>query len=143
MELQHKIGDNRAKHIMSVASMCYTIAKEKGLEELDCKKAFMVGYLHDVGYAFSKYNKEHPTVGCELLELCGDISDEILNAIKYHGTPDTNQTTLLQILNEADMQVNGLGEVVSICERIEDIGNRYGIQSSEYLNACKIANQIL
>jgi len=140
MTLPHKLSDNRAKHIMSVAALCYKIAHENGFVEADCKKAFVVGYLHDIGYAFSSCNAEHPTIGGELLELCG-VSKDVIDAVRYHGVPNVPQNRFLQILNQADMQVNGAGEVVSVTERLEDIGTRYGFESTEYLTSCTIVNQ--
>ena len=139
MELEHKIPDNRAKHIMSVASLCYEIGKKQGLQEQECKKAFLIGYLHDIGYAFSKKNKGHPIIGYDLLKLCGDISDDILNAIKDHGDPNKEQTKFLSIINQADMQINGKGDRVTVIERLDDIGERYGFDSTEYINAYQVA----
>lgn len=139
MELKHKIPDNRAKHIMSVASLCYEIAKKQGLQERECRKAFLIGYLHDIGYSFSKENKDHPIIGYNLLKLCGDISDDILNAVKDHGDPNKEQTKFLLILNQADMQIKGDGNRVTVIERLDDIGERYGYDSTEYINARQVA----
>ena len=45
------ISNDRMKHILGVARQCYKLAKEKyKLSEDDSRKAFMLGYLHDVGY---------------------------------------------------------------------------------------------
>ena len=40
MELEHKIPDNRAKHIMSVASLCYEIAKNKVCKNKNARRPF-------------------------------------------------------------------------------------------------------
>ena len=98
----------------------------------------MIGYLHDIGYSFSRENKEHPIIGYNLLKLCGDISDDILNAIKDHGDPNKEQTKFLLIINQADMQINGKGDRVTVIERLDDIRERYGY-STEYINARQVA----
>ena len=56
-----------------------------------------------------------------------------------HGNPNSNYSSLyLKILNMADMQIDKYGNNVSYDERIEDIKQRYGINSIQYTNSQKI-----
>ena len=134
------ISNDRMQHILSVARQCYQIAKNKyHLEETDCKKAFMIGFLHDVGYEFSEYNLEHPEKGMLLVkETLGIELPEIL----LHGDPDAEQTLFLSILNEADLTVDSKGNVVSVEERLQDIVSRYSEDALEYLKPLRLAKKL-
>ena len=134
------ISNDRMHHILSVARQCYQIAKNKyHLEEADCRKAFMIGFLHDVGYEFSEYNFEHPEKGRELiLETLGVDLPEV----QQHGDPDAEQTIFLSILNEADLTVDSKGNVVSVEERLQDIVSRYSEDALEYIKPLTLAKKL-
>ena len=53
------ISDNRLRHSIGVARKAYQIAKDMGKDEDFCRKMFMLGYIHDIGYEFSKTQSEH------------------------------------------------------------------------------------
>lgn len=135
-----QITENKMKHILTVARQCYEIAKNKyKLEESDCQKAFMIGYLHDIGYEFSSLAVNHPEIGFLVVKqtLGVDIPE-----IRDHGNPDCEQDTFLAILNEADLTVNAYGDVISVNSRLEDIKARYGATSAQYINALKLATKM-
>ena len=134
------ISNDRMLHILSVARQSYQIAKNKyHLNEEDCKKAFVIGFLHDIGYEFSEYNLEHPEKGRELiLETLGVDLPEI----QEHGNPDTEQTLFLSILNEADLTVDSKGNIVSVEERLNDIKSRYSEDALEYLKPLHLAQKL-
>lgn len=61
------ISEARLHHILGVARKSYKIAKEMGYDERFCRRCFMLGWIHDVGYEFSEKQSEHPNVSAELL----------------------------------------------------------------------------
>lgn len=123
------IDDNRYKHIRSVAELMAEIAPE-GKE----KEMFLLGFLHDIGYLYQP--KDHNFFGGNLLKEQGY---KYWQEVYWHGVPDTEyESAALDLLNAADMQVNGKGERVSYSERLEDIASRYGDDSSQYLLAQKM-----
>ena len=134
------ISNDRMQHILSVARQSYQIAKNKyQLSETDCRKAFMIGFLHDVGYEFSENNLEHPEKGKELIQETLGVT---LEEVRQHGNPDAEQTLFLSILNEADMTVDSKGNVVSVEERLQDIKSRYSEDAIEYLKPLELAKKL-
>ena len=109
------------------------------LREEDCQKAFMIGYLHDIGYEFSLNAKQHPETGYYLIKQTLGIE---ISEIRDHGNPECEQNLFLAILNEADLTVNSEGIVVSVEERLEDIGKRYSLTSEQYINAQQLAQKL-
>lgn len=65
-----------------------------------------------------------------------------LSAIRKHGSYTVNETAEWKILNMADMQVDDQGNEVDVSQRLEDIKNRYGEHSNQYLTACDISYRI-
>ena len=129
------ITSNRMKHIIGVAEECYDLAKNTyNLSEKECKRAYVIGYLHDIGYAFSEQPENHSIVGYELLKLIGLDCTEVLK----HGNPDSKQEIYLKILNTADLTVNSVGKKVSMEERLEDIKKRHGVDAEYYKNPEKL-----
>lgn len=134
------ISNDRMKHMLGVARKAYKISKERGHDESFSRKMFLIGYLHDIGYEFSKYSNEHSDIGAELMQNL--IDESIVNTIKYHGKYADPETEEWQILNMADMQISYSGEEVTVYDRLEDIKNRYGEFSNEYLTSCDICYRI-
>lgn len=136
------ISDKKMRHILSVARQCYEIAKnEYKLEEEECRKMFLVGFLHDIGYEFCENSEEHPYVGNEIIK---SYFNRDVNSIKNHGKPNRIDTYDLEsvILNKADMTVDSNGDVVGVEDRLLDIKNRYGIKSRQYKNSVEVAKKI-
>ena len=134
------ISDNRMMHTLVVARQSYHIAKNKyHLSENDCRKAFMIGFLHDVGYEFSENNLEHPVKGYELIKETLGVE---LTEVREHGNANAEQTIFLAILNEADMTVDGKGTIVTVEERLEDIKNRYSEDAPEYLKTVELVTKL-
>lgn len=141
------ITEARLHHILGVSRKAYKIAKEMGYDERFCRRCFMLGWIHDVGYEFSENQSEHPDVSAELLRTLGDIFDGedgkvSIMAIKNHGLYTEDETVEWKILNMADMQVDSQGNETSVSQRLDDIRNRYGEHSDQYLTACDICYQI-
>lgn len=137
------ISDNRMKHSLMVARRCLEIAREQGLNERQCRLMFLMGYLHDIGYEFSEQASSHPRIGADLLTDAGlNERSDIVFAIKYHGRIPPQETVAWRILNMADYTVDRWGNVVSAKERLEDIKQRYGPMSRQYLTAVDICKRI-
>lgn len=134
------ISKDRMQHTLMVARRSYDLAKNKyHLNETECRKAFVIGFLHDIGYEFSENNLEHPEKGYELIK---DTLGIELPEIRLHGDPYAEQTTFLSILNEADMTVDGKGNIVTVEERLNDIKSRYSPEAMEYLKTVEMAKNI-
>ena len=136
------ISEDRLHHILGVARKAYSIAKDMGYNERQCQKMFMLGWLHDVGYEFSEKQDEHPVISAKLIELVGDIEPVNIHAIKKHGKYTEHETKEWQILNMADMLTDSSGNDVTVSKRLDDIKERYGEYSDQYLTACDICYQI-
>lgn len=138
------ISEDRLHHIIGVARKAYKIAKDMGYEEDFCYKCFMLGWIHDVGYEFSEKQSEHSDISAKMLMFMNedpfgsDLIKPLYKAIKEHGKYPTEITDEYIILNMADMQVDSKGNEVTVFERLEDIKNRYGEDSNQYLTACDI-----
>lgn len=117
------IDSKRLNHILGVARQAKEYARmlcpndEKFAEDM-----FVLGMLHDLGYEFSD-NANHAQKGAEILKRQGyRFSQEVGD----HGRDDVlKMSDALFILNCADMTVDGLGNLCSMQQRLEDIASRY------------------
>ena len=135
------ISEDRLHHILGVARKAYKIAKEEGFDEDFARKMFMIGWLHDIGYEFSKEPDNHAEESANLLLGILDaiyIKEDVVRAILEHGHIKRRKTDEWRILNMADMQVNSKGEEVTFDERLKDIKERYGEDSEPYKNSCDL-----
>ena len=138
------ISENRLHHILGVARKAYSLAKNMGYDEDFARRMFMLGWIHDVGYEFSTKPTEHPDVSAKMyLELFDDIiandaKNTTYQTIKNHGRYTDNETIEWKILNMADIQIDFDGKEVDVMTRLENIKDRYGEHSDEYLTACDI-----
>lgn len=138
-----KISEDRLHHILSVARECYQIAKDKGYDESFCRRMFMIGWNYDVGYEFSEKQEEHSIVSAEMLNTLKiskvNAGQRVCHAIEKHGQYTQLQTIEWKILNIADMTIDSKGNKVDVTQRLDDIKNRYGECSNQYLTACDLA----
>ena len=120
----------RLEHSIAVARKMVEIAEKMNLTESERKICFLIGYNHDIGYEFTENGINHNKIGGELLRKSGF---KYLKEIYYHGENDTEFTSkYLNILNQADMQVDCYGNDVGYDKRLEDIENRYSKESKIY-----------
>ncbi len=152
------ISEDRLHHIIGVARKAYRTAKEMGFEEAFCRRCFMLGWIHDVGYEFAEKQSEHPDISSELLRTLVFSRDEdgrtgsdascdnewanSLLAIRKHGLYTEDETAEWKILNTADMLIDSKGNEVTVSQRLEDIRYRYGEHSNQYLTACDLCYRI-
>lgn len=127
------MDDNRLKHSIAVARKMVEIAKSKNLNEEQIKNCFIIGYNHDIAYEFAKNGINHNKIGGEILK---NINFKYWKEIYYHGDVNPEYESLyLDILNQADMQIDEYGNDVGYIKRLEDIKNRYG-ENSQVFNKC-------
>ena len=133
------MDNDRLKHCYAVANKMIEIGKEKGLTENELEELFMLGYVHDIGYQFGD-NESHNIVGGNVLKKS---NYKYWQEVYYHGVPDSKYKSLyLDILNTADMMIDKYGNDVGFDKRLEDIKNRYGKDSIQYINCVKIINEL-
>ena len=136
-----KISNNRLLHSIGVARLMEEISKNiYRWDEEKCREMFILGFIHDIGYEYSKTQGEHPIIGGLLLKKS---NYKYWKEVYFHGKVcDEYQSLELNLLNVADMQINSFGKKVTIEERLNDIKERYGNDSKQYLEAVELAKRI-
>ena len=131
---------DRLKHSISVGRKMIEIGKEKDLTELELKELFLLGYNHDIGYEFSDKGINHNVIGGEILKENGF---KYWQEVYYHGEINLEYKSMyLDILNQADMQIDKYGNDVGYEKRLEDIKQRYGEASIVYQKAYKLVERL-
>ena len=134
------MDEDRLKHSLSVARKMVEIAKSKNLNEEDIRNCFVIGYNHDIGYEFAENKFNHNVIGGEILK---NSNFKYWKEIYYHGEIDIEYKSLyLDILNQADMQIDKYGNDVGYDKRLEDIKNRYGEDSEVYSKCYKLIDKL-
>ena len=133
------MDDNRLKHSISVARKMVEIGKEYCLSE-ELKELFILGYNHDIGYEFCNDNMKHNIIGGEILK---NNEYKYWKEVYHHGNPDAKYSSLfLKILNMADMQIDKYGNDVGYEKRLEDIKDKYGENSKQYIYSGRIISSL-
>lgn len=141
------ISDKKLLHMRSVAEECYRLAIESGMTESEARAAYTMGFIHDIGYAFSPA-KGHAAVSAEMLYSVarGNLTHDIVTAIRFHGKPSGKRidkiTPLSRILDTADLSVMPDGNKVSVKERLDYIKARYGKNSEQAINTEELAKEL-
>lgn len=132
---------NRITHSLSVANKMREIALEIDPENTEYSQdMFILGVVHDIGYKFSDDKLKHAEVGGLILK---NNNYKYWKEVYYHGKSDQKYNSQeLRILNTADLSVDHTGKYVSVIERLNDIKNRHGEFSFQYLNSCKLAEEL-
>ena len=131
---------DRLKHSISVGRKMMEIGKEKNLADFELKELFLLGYNHDIGYEFSDKGINHNVIGGEILKENGF---KHWKEVYYHGEVDSDYKTIyLDILNQADMQIDKYGNDVGYTKRLEDIKERYGEESIVYKKAYELVKKL-
>ena len=126
------IDKDRLNHSIAVARKMVEIGKKYDLNDEQLQELFVLGYNHDIGYEFDD-NEDHRIVGGNILKA---NNYKYWKEIYYHGEVDIEYNSIyLDILNQADMQINKYGIDVGYDNRLEDIKKRYGKDSTTYKNA--------
>lgn len=121
--------------MVELAKSKYNVNKDYDLQDL-----FILGLLHDIGYQFTDKKEQHNFVGGKILKR---NNYKYWQEVYYHGDINTEYDSLfLKILNDADMQVDNIGNYVNYEQRLENIKNRYGENSFQYINSKKLIEKI-
>jgi len=111
------LDENRLKHMLGVARLCYELAEGS---ETYKREMWLMGFLHDIGYEFDENN--HAEVGAKLLADTFGVNG-ISFPIEHHGGP-MQFGERMELLNYADMCISPTGERISIDERLKEIESR-------------------
>lgn len=132
------ITTNRMKHSLAVAAKMKELATTKPEKYLvNPEDAFILGIVHDIGYEFSKEQREHANIGGLVLKA---QNYKYWQEVFYHGIlQEEYDSPMLNLLNYVDMITGPTGEYVTIEERIYDIGKRYGKGSLQEKEAIELA----
>lgn len=134
------MDENRSLHSLGVAKKMVAIGKSKGLKISDLNDLFTLGIVHDIGYEFGPSN-EHQKLGGLVLKENGY---RYWQEVYYHGLVQNEYSSLfLDILNQADMQIDKKGVDVGYSGRLEDIKSRYKEDSKVYASCVKLVNFIM
>lgn len=134
------ISNERLKHSLEVARMMKEMSEEAGWPESKCQEMFLLGYIHDVGYEFVENQCDHAEIGGEMLRAHGY---KYWREVSLHGKVNCDyESEELRMLNIADMTVDSYGIRGGAEKRLEDIANRYGAESKQYMDAKQLAKQI-
>ena len=134
------MDDNRVRHSIAVARKMAEIARVQKMSESEIKQCFIIGYNHDIGYEFFVDGLNHNVIGGEILRESGF---KYWREIYYHGEPKTEfKSKYLDILNQADMQIDRYGNDVGYEKRLKDIKLRYGEKSEVYNKCYELINSL-
>ncbi len=131
------ITDSMLHHMLAVARESYILAKRQGMTEQECRNAFALGFIHNIGYEFTDVPENQQIVGFEMFHNLTGIS-----AIRDKGSTSAMQSQphkMLRILNAADLSLNSVGDYVGPKGRLKDIEQRYGAASDKYRMARQMA----
>lgn len=134
------MDENRSLHSLGVAKKMVAIGKSKGLKASALNDLFTLGIVHDIGYEFGLGN-EHQKLGGLVLKENGY---RYWQEVYYHGLIQNEYSSLfLDILNQADMQIDKKGKDVGYSGRLEDIKSRYKEDSKVYASCVELVNFIM
>ena len=125
--------------MLAVATkMEQAVSKNPNLFDASPEDAFVLGFLHDIGYEFVDEQKDHAKMGGWILKSQGY---KYWREVYYHGIPYPGYSSkLLTLLNQVDITTGPTGEYMTIEERLQDIGNRYGKDSRQLQDAMCLAD---
>lgn len=135
------VSKDRALHALSVAKKMKELAEDIRPGDLEfAQDMFSLGILHDIGYEYSSVQTEHSEIGGSLLRRQGY---KYWQEVYYHGRSDSLYTSLpLKLLNTADLHTDGKGNIVTVQERLNDVKERYGEESFQYLDFFALAKNL-
>ena len=136
------MDEDRLRHCRGVGMKASELGRILfGWSDEKCRDMFVMGYLHDVGYQFAHEQSEHEELGGALLRSLGFA---YWAEIFHHGNPDsTYRSEELLVLNLADMLTSKDGSATTIPARLADIVSRYGVESTQYVAAKKLADVLV
>lgn len=149
------ISESRLNRILAVARQCYNLSKRMNYSEEFCRRMFMIGWIHDIGYEFTSEQMLHSFESAEMIRFLSGSHEKMsyglksaYGAVAFHGSKldDTNKelenSAEWIILNAADFTINSQGNAVSCEQRLFEIRTEYGENSKEYLESLDICRTI-
>lgn len=136
------ISENRLHHMLAVGRKAYQIAKEMEQSEDFCRRMFVLGFNHDIGYEFSKSRWEHAQLGADMLASLGVTNSYTLACVSKHGTIPPDETLSWRILNMADMLIDYKGDEVTAEQRLQGLREHYGGISEQYLQSLELCKHL-
>ena len=136
------ISENKMKHMVGVARQCYKVSKILNMSENFCRKMFVAGLNHDIGYEFSNNQLEHSNISADMLEQISCNDEALLSAIRNHTSYTSNISLEWYILTYSDLTIDNNGNEVTIENRLKYICDRYGNDSEQYKSVIRIINTI-
>ena len=143
-------------HSVGVAKFMAEWASLHPKEGLMPDEMYILGLLHDIGKIYPanfdmNTGKEKPNVNGNIYKghahkggsLLSDLGFHFAKEVEHHGDSDSYFFSVkLLLLNLADLSVNGEGNIISIKERIDDVGVRYGLDSEEYRHCINVVGRL-
>ena len=156
-----RFNEKKAIHSLAVARKCAEIAAQKGKNKEFQQQMFLLGWLHDIGYAYGD-NANHGEIAVGILQ-----NSRVLHAgpgyryskeILMHGYPENHpkrcedifgneldapyHSEALDILNTADITTMPNGTDCTAAMRLLDVKNRYGKNSEQYANLFALCKEL-
>ncbi|WP_339009092.1 hypothetical protein LC567_10345 [Fusobacterium animalis] len=135
------ISLERMKHSLAVARKMKILVELEPIKYgINPEEAFLLGFIHDIGYEFCNTQYEHAKIGGNILHSQGY---KHWKEVYYHGIIQYEyNSSLLQLLNFVDMTTGPNGEDMTMEERIDDIIKRYGKESPQAKEAKELVDYI-
>lgn len=139
---QGDFPESRYRHCHNVGKKMQQYARDVlHKDEEYCSAMFILGCMHDVGYELDGDAFKHDEVMCEAL---GQDGYRYATEIRYHSfMQDTYNSVEMRLLYFGDMTVDGMGNWCTLDERLEDIAERHGKDSTVYKESKQIADQLI
>lgn len=133
------ISQYRLNHMKSVSEFMMNKSREIGWDKEKCEEMAILGFVHDIGYMFGTH-ENHAQIGGKILRKVGF---KYWREVFCHGNPNCQYISPeLDLLNMADMSVDGSGNVVGFDNRIKDIKDRHGINSKAYRHSKMVIEKL-
>ena len=88
--------------------------------------------------------RNSPSTRNSEVRCCAPWGSTYWAEIFHHGDPDSDyQSDELLVLNLADMLTSKDGSATTIPARLTDIASRYGVESTQYVAAKKLADVLV
>lgn len=114
----------RYRHCVKVAERMYEYSKDElGYSEGKAQDMYVLGYLHDLGYAFDGEAFGHEIALYNCMKDSYRYADEIRDHSFMIEEKDSQECNLLHY---ADLTIDGVGNECNFVNRLKDLANRHG-----------------
>lgn len=136
-----KLGNDRLKHSLTAARTAQSIATTYYETQIDRPRdLFLLGLVHDIGYALCEQSSDHARFGGEFLRANGYA---YWQEVAYHGQAGPDYASAeLDVLNMADLCSGPDGSALTPETRLVDIKERHGPSSDQYEEAERLTAEL-